>query len=197
MNFKRLTAMALASAMIFAMTACGGEAEPVSSDVKVLSSESQNASVASTAPVLSVDENAASSNYVFTYEGVNIVVSSAMNDILDDLNSVAGEPQYFEAASCADDGMAKTYTYKGGSFTVSTNPNGATDVIANITLYDDTVTTAEGIYIGCDKAAVEAAYGTATTSTDTTSTYEKGTSTLIFVFDANGKVINIIYNAKY
>src|SRR5574344_807174 len=197
MNIKKIAALALAASMLMAMAACTSEAQPVSSDVKVIATEAQNGSQnCETGAAPTVDENAASENYVFTYQGVNVIVSTSMNDIIDSLNAVAGEPKYFEAASCADDGMSKTYTYNGGSFTVSTNPNGPVDVIANITLYDDTVSTAEGICIGSTKDEVSAAYGEATTSTDTTYTYEKGTSTLVFVFDADSKVSTIIYNAK-
>ena len=144
MNIKKIAALALAASMLMAMAACTSEAQPVSSDVKVIATESQNGSQnCETGAAPTVDENAASENYVFTYQGVNVIVSTSMNDIIDSLNAVAGEPKYFEAASCADDGMSKTYTYNGGSFTVSTNPNGPVDVIANITLYDDTVSTAE------------------------------------------------------
>ncbi len=181
--------------MVMSMAACSNTNETLSSDVNVISTQDQEGQI-NEAPLVTIDEDAAEQNYVFTYEGVNIVVSTSMNDILSSLNSVAGEPQYFESASCAGQGMSKTYTYNGGSFTISTNPVGSDDVIASISLFDDSVTTAEGIYIGSTVDDVTAAYGDATSSTDTTFTYEKGSSVLVFIADANGVITNIIYNAK-
>ncbi|MCR4688836.1 MAG: hypothetical protein K5745_04700 [Saccharofermentans sp.] len=195
MNFKKVMAVALGASMVMSMAACSNTNETLSSDVNVISTQDQEGQI-NEAPLVTIDEDAAEQNYVFTYEGVNIVVSTSMNDILSSLNSVAGEPQYFESASCAGQGMSKTYTYNGGSFTISTNPVGSDDVIASISLFDDSVTTAEGIYIGSTVDDVTAAYGDATSSTDTTFTYEKGSSVLVFIADANGVITNIIYNAK-
>lgn len=195
MNCKKILAAALGATMIMSLCACSNTSETLSSDVNVLSSQAQGR-VLNTEPLVTIDANAASSNYVFTYNGVDIVVSTAMNDILSSLNAAAGEPQYFESASCAGQGMSKTYTYNGGSFTISTNPAGSDDVIASISLFDDSVATAEGIYIGSTIDDVQAAYGEATSSTDTTFTYEKGSSVLVFIANADGVVTNIIYNAK-
>lgn len=92
--------------------------------------------------------------------------------------------------------MSKTYTYKGGSFSISTNPSGNSDIISSIMLNDDTVSTAEGICIGSSADDVTAAYGEASNSTETTITYEKGSSSIVFVLQ-DGKVNNIIYNAQF
>jgi len=191
MSLKKVMATILG----VSMAACSNTSETLSSDVNVIGTQEQERQI-NEAPLVTIDENAAEQNYVFVYEGVNIVVSSPMSSILSSLNAVAGEPQYFESASCAGQGMSKTYTYNGGSFTISTSPVGPDDVIASISLFDDSVTTAEGIYIGSTLDDVKAAYGEATSSTDTTLTYEKGSSVLVFIVDANGVVTNIIYNAK-
>ena len=195
MSLKKVMATILGVSMVMSVAACNNTSETLSSDVNVIGTQEQERQI-NEAPLVTIDENAASQNYVFVYEGVNIVVSSPMSSILSSLNAVAGEPQYFESASCAGQGMSKTYTYNGGSFTISTNPVGPDDVIASISLFDDSVTTAEGIYIGSTLDDVKAAYGEATSSTDTTLTYEKGSSVLVFIVDANGVVTNIIYNAK-
>ena len=129
--------------------------------------------------------------YVFKYRGADIRVNTDMNDIL---STLGDDYAYFEAASCAGLGMSKTYTYGSGSVVISTNPNGAVDVISSVALYDDTVQTPEGIYIGCTKDQVVAAYGQASEETDTTLTYELNDTVLVFVFDGNGKASNIIYN---
>lgn len=195
MSLKIVMATILGVSMVMSVAACSNTSETLSSDVNVIGTQEQERQI-NEAPLVTIDENAAEQNYVFVYEGVNIVVSSPMSSILSSLNAVAGEPQYFESASCAGQGMSKTYTYNGGSFTISTNPVGPDDVIASISLFDDSVTTAEGIYIGSTLDDVKAAYGEATSSTDTTLTYEKGSSVLVFIVDANGVVTNIIYNAK-
>ena len=129
--------------------------------------------------------------YIFNYRGTEIRVNTDMNKIL---SSLGDDYSYFEAASCAGLGLSKTFTYGGGSVVISTNPNGAIDVIAGIALYDDTVQTPEGIYIGCTKDQVVAAYGNAAEETDTTSTYELNDTMLVFVFNGDGKVTNILYN---
>ena len=63
-------------------------------------------------------------------------------------------------------------------------------------LNDDTVSTAEGICIGSSADDITAAYGEASNSTETTITYEKGSSSIVFVLQ-DGKVNNIIYNAQF
>ena len=56
--------------------------------------------------------------------------------------SVLGEPMhYFEAPSCAFEGMDKIYSYSGFEFTTYTKDN--VDYIASIVFLDDTVTTRE------------------------------------------------------
>ena len=121
MKNSKVIAALLAASMMFALGACSSEVAPVSSDVNVISTEAQGANPQQGAGVeVTVDPNAASTNFAFTYEGVDVIVGTDMNSLVDSLNAVAGDPQYFEAASCAGDGMSKTYTYKGGSFSIST-----------------------------------------------------------------------------
>ena len=197
MKTSKIMAAALAASMMLALGACSNEVDPVSSDVNVISTQAQGGNPQQGAGVeVTVDPNAADTNFAFTYEGVDVIVGTDMNSLVDSLSAVAGEPQYFEAASCAGDGMSKTYTYKGGSFSISTNPSGGSDIISSIMLNDDTVSTAEGICIGSSADDITAAYGEATSSTETTITYEKGSSTIVFVLQ-DGKVNNIIYNAQF
>lgn len=129
--------------------------------------------------------------YEFEFKGQKIRVNTDMNAALPALGN---DYAYFEAASCAGIGMSKTYTFGGGSVVISTNPNGAVDVIASIALFDDTVQTPEGIFIGSSKDDVIKAYGNATEETDTTLTYQKNDTMLVFVLSDNGTVNNIIYN---
>lgn len=124
--------------------------------------------------------------YLFETGGTVITVNKNMADVLADL----GEPQsYFEAASCAFDGLDKTYTYTG--FVITTRPEGDTDMVNSILLTDDSVTTPEGLYIGCLASDVTAVYGECN-ATEGVLSCVKGDSELNFVLEGD-KVISIEY----
>lgn len=93
--------------------------------------------------------------YAFAEKGVSVEVDGDMSAYLPALGDPAS---YFEAASCAFEGLDKVYTYN--SYVIKTYPQGSKDYVSEIILMDDSVTTAEGICIGSNAAAVEAAYGT-------------------------------------
>ncbi len=189
MKFVKAAALLMSLSIVgMSLCACSAEPEPVSSDINIISSQSQNTN--SKVPDGTADPNAESSNYVFVYNGFNFIVNAPMDEskLPDDDYDV------FEVASCAGPGMAKQYTFKGGSFKVELFTD--SDVIAAITICDDTVTTAEGIYIGNTVEQVKAAYGEPVTDTGAAMIYEKGSSELrIFVND--GVVNSIVYFAKY
>ena len=194
MKGLKITALILTTALCAAaFTACKNEKKPVSSGINVISSQSQGGAGVNGENKATIDPNAASNNYVFKYNGVDIVVNSPMNAIL---GSLGNNYSYFEAASCAGQGISKFYTFNGGSFVVSTNPVGNEDSIAMITINDDSVSTAEGIFIGNTVEQLKAAYGEPKENDGTTYTYEKGSSVLVFLVDDSGKITNIIYNAK-
>lgn len=118
--------------------------------------------------------------------GYEVAVDADMADVLAALGK---EQSYFEAASCAFDGLDKTYTYAG--FTVTTRPEGDKDLVNSILLTDDSVTTAEGVYIGSSLADVTAAYGEAEPA-DGVLSYTRDGVTLNFILDG-GAVISIEY----
>ena len=136
-----------------------------------------------------VDAQAESENYVFVYSGVKLIV----NTEIDDSKFSEDDYEVYEVESCAGQGMTKEYVFKGGSIQVETFTG--SDVISRIALCDDTVTTAEGIYIGQTIDDVKAAYGEPTTTTEVMYTYVKGSSDLRFYFDGNGKITQIQYFA--
>lgn len=70
-----------------------------------------------------------------------------------------GEPKsYLEAPSCAfQDGVDKIYSYQ--SFTLTSYEKDGKDLIYDIYFNDDTITTKEGIYIGCSIDEVKKTYG--------------------------------------
>lgn len=111
-------------------------------------------SAASSAPSAGTPE---ADRYIFAVssaDGFQVSINQDMAEVL----AALGEPQsYFEAASCAFEGLDKTYTYSG--FSITTRPDGESDFVNSILLLDDSVTTREGVYIGCSADDVTAAYG--------------------------------------
>ncbi len=91
--------------------------------------------------------------YVFTYNDVSVGMDVDAAPIVEKL----GEPvSYFEAASCAFEGLDKMYTYNG--FELDTYPVGDKDYVSSIILKDDSVSTAEGICIGDSIEKLKQAY---------------------------------------
>jgi len=132
-------------------------------------------------------EAAAEAPYVFQSGSASVAVGDDMTALL----SALGEPKsYFEAPSCAFEGLDKTYTYPG--FVITTQPDGDKDIINSIVLTDDSVTTPEEVYIGCSPDDVRAAYGDAAEETDTSLTYRRSGTALCFILE-NGRVCSIEY----
>ncbi len=122
--------------------------------------------------------NTSLDDYVFEYKGVTISPDMNTKEFLDAL----GDPlHYYEVQSCAFQGMDKIYTYT--SFEVSTYPNGTDDLVSYIYLKDDTVTTAEGVYLGMAKEDVLDIYGTDYTEDAGAYVYAKGGMELRFIFE--------------
>lgn len=128
--------------------------------------------------------------------GYAFIVSKAggytvsINDNMADVLAALGEPmKYFEAASCAFEGLDKTYTYSG--FAITTRPDGGQDYVNSILLTDDSVATPEGVYIGCSADDVTAAYGEGS-RTENVISYTKGDSSMNFILEGD-KVISIEY----
>ena len=125
--------------------------------------------------------------YAFMSNGVPVCVNAEVASIV----AALGEPlSYFEAASCAFDGLDKTYTYDG--FQIETYPIGDIDYVNCIILLDDMTSTPEGIRIGASSADVTAAYGTADEADDSRLVYMKDDMQLMFLLN-DGKVSSIQY----
>lgn len=92
--------------------------------------------------------------FSFTYKDTVITMHAPVEPILKEL----GEPvKYTESASCAFEGLDKSYYY--GSFYLDTYPKDGKDFVYGWWFADDSVSTEEGIYIGSSQADVEKAYG--------------------------------------
>lgn len=158
---KKMTAIVLALMLVLCMTACDPE----------------------TPQQPPVEKN----NYVFTYNGVAIMMDAEATDIV----AALGEPKsYTEETSCAFDGLDKTYYY--GSFYLTTYPMDGKDYVYSVWFADDNVATAEGIRIGATQAQVEAAYGAAAYNGSNAYVMTKGDSTLTVII-TDGAVSSIQY----
>jgi hypothetical protein len=109
--------------------------------------------------------------------------------------SKLGEPSggYYEAKSCAFEGMDKFYYYD--SVTLQGYQKDGNDKLYSITLMDDAVKTKEGVRIGDKKDKVVSAYGSDYTEADGQLLYESGNTRLSFVMK-DDEVQSIIYSVK-
>jgi hypothetical protein len=175
---KILIALLLAALMtVIALTAgCGGNDDPGTDTGKTAAPADKTA-----AP----EEKDA---YVFKKGDVTIKMNAPAEPII----SALGEPDhYYEEASCAFEGMDKTYTY--GSIDVTTYTLNGADYIAGVVLWDDSVETPEGLYIGARAEDVARIYGEDATG-KTSVSLKKGDANLLILLK-DGVVTSIQYLA--
>jgi uncharacterized lipoprotein YmbA len=127
--------------------------------------------------------------YSFTYQEVAIPMNTEAASIVEAL----GEPvNYFEAASCAFQGLDKIYYYN--SFELGTYPNAGKDYVSYVNLLDDTVTTDQGIFLGSSLTELKDAYGEDFTIEGSAYIYRLGDTKLTFIVEAD-EVKQITYSA--
>lgn len=125
----------------------------------------------------------------FVYNGVEIAPHADAAPVTEAL----GKPKsYTEEASCAFDGLDKTYYY--GPFYLATYPMDGKDYIYTLWFADDTVATAEGIRIGSTQSQVEEAYGADSFNGSNSFVLTKGRSRLVILTEAEA-VSSIRYEA--
>ena len=196
-------AFLLAAAMLL-LTACGGNGGSGASDSGAASGNAATdsageAEVQAAADGASGGETASAADtgaktggYVFTSGGTQVVIDAEAAPIL---SALGQENSYYEAASCAFEGLDKYYTYS--SFEVDTYPDeNGVDRISAVLLKDDLVSTAEGVSIGDGRENVLSAYGAEGTEDGVSVVYEKGGMKLMFILDGDGAVESIQYLTK-
>ncbi len=187
----KIMCMVLGTALFMSFAACGKEQAKEPEDVSVICPTADPADPSGVTDVtcdpVTIDTPPTAAGFVFTYNGVDVRVDAAAADIVDKL----GTYSYFEAPSCAFNGLDKIYTYT--SFEIDTYPVGDADYISAIVFKDDTVETAEGACIGMKKEKVVEKYGTPSEESGTLSIYEKDCMQLRFIYDEEGYVISIQY----
>lgn len=190
---KKLICIVLTLCLILALAACGSNDKVVNNNQPAQSAENNDAPAADNntdeqdAPV--AQDTPAESGFVFTYKGTDISMNAPAAGIL----AALGEPKsQTEEPSCAFDGMDKTYYF--GSFYLATYPMPDGDYVYSVWLVDDSITTAEGIYIGAPEADVEKAYGAENYNGSNAYIITKGDSKLTVLIEA-GIVSSIQYDA--
>lgn len=182
---KAMMALLLA-ASVFVMAGCGN-------DEKVIDGNGQNSgsgteqSQGSNQEEGKGNEAAGGKGYVFTYKDTAITVDGDAGPIV----AALGEPaSYYEAASCAFDGLDKIYSYSG--FELHTYPSGEKDYVSAIVFQDDSVSTGEGVCVGDSADKVKEVYGQGTEESGML-VYEKDGMKLCFILD--GDVVAIEYRS--
>lgn len=172
-RMKKLSVLVLLIMVI--LTACGGKEQTPDNNNEVKDNNSQDASDAK--------------GFMFKYNDVTIPMNVDAEPVLDNLGE---SMDYFEAASCAFQGLDKVFYYSG--FELSTYPQGEKDIISSVNILDDTVTTVEGIYLGSPLDKVISAYGEDYDEENGFYTYSLDDSKLTFVIE-NDVVTAITYGA--
>lgn len=157
---RKILAMTMAAGLLL-LAGCGDSEKVIGGDVVNVTTgsryeESAGAQEGTTAQT-SQTETVASRGYVLTVNNVTVEVDAEAAPIVEAL----GEPvSYFEAASCAFEGLDKIYTYN--SFEIDTYPSQDRDLVSAVILKDDSIATAEGVCIGDSLEKLQEVYGEAT-----------------------------------
>lgn len=150
---KKTFVLFLTALLAVALCACGGDTDPTSTPTPAPTGAAD--ATPTPAPV------EGRSKYTFASGDIRL----PMNEEFSALREALGEPlSYYEAESCAFQGLDKTFNYPG--FELVTYPNGDKDFISDIYFTDGTVATPEGIRIGSTLEEVKAAYGEGYTADD-------------------------------
>jgi len=187
---KKFLSRILTLLLVLSLTACGGngdQPDQTPDDAAPQQSDAAPSDAAGDEPVM--PNPAANSKLVFSFNGCPLPMNAEFGPLLDAI----GEPDsYFEAASCAFEGLDKTYTYSGVE--IITYPYNDVDYISSIRLLDDTVSTPEGISIGSSQEDVTTAYGSDFEDLGTGYSYEDGDTILEILFQ-DGAVVSVEYIA--
>lgn len=147
---KKILCLLAALTLTLALAACGGTEPPAD-------------------PGTGASPEGSVNGFLFEADDLTVAADAFMAPILEKL----GEPlRYFEAASCAFNGLDKNYIY--AHYEIDTYPASDGDRVMAIYLMDDLVTTREGLRIGDSKAEMERLYGADYTVNGSECIYEKG-----------------------
>ena len=127
--------------------------------------------------------------YVFEYNGVKIGMDMEAAPII----AALGEADsYFEAPSCAFEGLDKTYGY--GSFEIDTYEQNGKDYISTVFFCDDLIETPEGVCLFETKADMIKAYGEGYKEEFGMLVYEKDGMKLKFILEGD-EITSVEYSS--
>lgn len=127
----------------------------------------------------------------FIYKDTSIKMYDEAAPILDKLGK---EVDYFEAESCAFQGMDKIYTY--GAFELHTHEIEGVDHVSSIIFLDDSISTKEGVSLFSSFDDMMEVYGKEDyTEEHGLYTFEKGDSMLLLLIE-DEEIVSIEYMAK-
>jgi len=164
------------------LVGCGKEAKgPVNdadqeNDTTQSSNDAQNNDAAD--DTATKDQQAV--GFSFEYNGVKVPLNVEAAPVVEALGE---QTDYFEAASCAFQGLDKFYYYSG--FELDTYPLDGVDYISSVVFSDDSVSTVEGIYIGSTLEEIIKAYGENYTEESGLYTYILGETKLTILVENN------------
>lgn len=180
---------------------CGNDAKVIEGTVQTKAAAAGGETEAGTASAAGAEDTSVSTEeqqelatanykgYAFIYQDVVIEMDADAAPIIEQL----GEPDsYFEAPSCAFEGIDKMYTYRG--FELDTYPTDDKDYISAVIFKDDTLVTPEGIGIGDSVSRLEEVYGTQWHDEDGMMVYEKDGMKLCFII-GDDSVISVEYQS--
>lgn len=200
-RMKKLTAIIMTASLLL-LSGCGsdGNERVIEGNVQTIESEngqsgsSQQADEAVSGKQEDMQNDTtqvsdSTKGYAFIYYGVSVTMDADAAPIIEKL----GEPaSYFEAASCAFEGLDKMYTYSG--FEIDTYPVGDKDYVSSVILKDDSVSTAEGICIGDSLEKLQQTYGGEGEENAGMRVYEKDGMKLCFIMQGQD-IIAIEYRS--
>lgn len=181
-------AVVLVLCAVLLLAGCGSGAKTITGDVKTLGGENEEKETEGEKEA-DVSEKVTQKGYVFIYNNVVMEMDADASSAIEQL----GEPNsYFEAPSCAFEGVDKKYTY--GSFELDTYPEGEKDHISAVVFKDDSITTPEGVGIGDSREKLAEAYGDGGTEELGMTVYRKDDMKLCFIFQ-DDSIISIEYRS--
>lgn len=128
--------------------------------------------------------------YVFEYNGVKVGMDMEAAPII---AALGDGYTYFEAPSCAFEGLDKNYNY--GSFEIDTYEQNGKDYIAGVFFCDDLIETPEGVCLFETKADMTAAYGEGYKEEKGLLVYEKEGMKLKFILEGD-EITSIEYTSN-
>lgn len=140
-------------------------------------------------PTVALEKEQQLSGYVFEYQGICMAMDMEAAEVIKAL----GEPlSYFEAASCAFEGLDKIYNY--GSFELDTYERNGKDYISGIYFRDDLIATKEGISLYMPEMELWNIYGETGKNESGAVVYEKDGMKLCFLVK-DGAITSIEYRS--